>query len=117
MHEVALAEDLINLIRSELEDRNISPGESEICINVEVGGMSCVVVESFEFAFRAVSEGTGLEAARLNCEEQPLTIKCMNCNFEGEVEEDIPICPRCESGETEVTAGDEFLLKSIEIGE
>lgn len=117
MHEVALAEDLISLLNRELEERELSPEGVRITINVEVGEMSCVFIDSFKFAFQAVSQGTAFEGAEISCEKQSLEIKCENCNFEGEIEGEIPLCPKCESGQTEVIAGEDFLLKSIEMGE
>ncbi len=116
MHEVALAEDLLEMVREELEGRKINTEDRSIKIKVEVGAMSCVVIDSFRFAFRAVSQDTFLADANLQCREKPLEIKCGNCGFEGEIETELPLCPDCESGETEIKSGDEFLVKTIEIG-
>ncbi len=112
MHEVSLAQNLISLLREELADRDdVSTVES---VRVQVGELSCVVVESFRFAFDIVTEETEFAETELEVEEQPVKIGCKDCDAEASIEPGQLTCPECGSRNTRVIEGDDFYLISME---
>jgi hydrogenase nickel incorporation protein HypA/HybF len=117
MHEVALAVDLIEQIEDIVREQNQNGEKVEVVESVylELGEMSHVVEDSFEFAFEIVSEGKLFENTRLKFENVPVKIRCRDCGGEFEIETQIPLCPGCGSSETEILQGKDFILKSIEL--
>lgn len=112
MHEASLAENLISLLREELQGRE---GVSEVdVVRVRIGEMSCVNEESFQFAFRMVTEETEFVETELEIEKEPVKIKCEKCGAENTIEPGRLCCPECDSRHTKVKAGDDFYLISME---
>jgi hydrogenase nickel incorporation protein HypA/HybF len=82
---------------------------------MRIGALSGVVVDAFEFAFGALSEGTIAEGARLSIEATPILCYCPSCNIEFEVRDFQYACPRCTSTDCEIRQGREMNLVSLEV--
>ena len=119
MHEVSLANDLIELLKRELDKQRQLGVEIEKIksVQVSIGEISCASPDNFRFAFEAVKTGTQFAETELEIKHEALVINCLECGFEGEAKDSLPLCPNCSSGSTEILSGSDFLLKSIEIEE
>jgi hydrogenase nickel incorporation protein HypA/HybF len=113
MHELSLAQGIIQVIEEELEKRE----EKGIVrkINLRVGKLSSVEPEALLFSFEYCSKKTQCENAELVIEKVPLTCKCQNCGKDFSPKEAVFICPDCNSCRIKVLSGEEFYIDSFEI--
>jgi hydrogenase nickel incorporation protein HypA/HybF len=81
-------------------------------IDLRVGTLRQVVVDSLEFYVDLVSRGTVCEGARLEVEVVPARLRCCGAEWEPPGFR----CPACGGG-GEVVAGDEFMVESIAVEE
>lgn len=112
MHELYLAESLIEEIEKYLEKEGASKVYS---VTVSMGELSGVEREPLEFAFGLASEGRATEKAALIIEKVQLKILCGSCGAESIPELHFIKCGKCGSINVSIVAGREFLIKSMEI--
>ncbi len=82
---------------------------------LSVGVLSGVEPHLLELAFNTFKEGTIADGASLVIEVERLRVKCQECGKEGEKEELSLFCPFCGSLNTEITGGQDMVLKSLEL--
>jgi len=112
MHELSLAEALVELIAHE--------GRKADCTRVrrvllEMGVMSCVAPEAMRFCFDAVTRGTIAEGAALEISVVPARGWCSDCGKAIAVSDRPAACPDCGNWRVEVTGGDDLRLKQLEV--
>lgn len=113
MHELSLAQGIIQVIEEELEKSKEKGVVRKI--NLRVGKLSSVEPEALLFSFGFCSKKTQCEKAELVIEKVPLTCKCQNCSKEFSPNEAIFICPDCGSSRIMILSGEEFYIDSFEI--
>ena len=112
MHELSLAQALVDQVVDVLHQE----GESRVAsIKVEIGALSGVEREAFEFAFPFACEQTPLEGARLDVVDVSVRIRCRVCGAESCPEPPMILCLQCQSADCQVLAGHDFMLKSLEV--
>jgi hydrogenase nickel incorporation protein HypA/HybF len=84
-------------------------------IMMRVGAMSGAVPETLEFAFEIVAKGTIAEGATLEIERVPVRCFCPTCREEFEPTDFVCECTRCGRPTTEIRAGRELQLTSLEV--
>lgn len=75
MHELAIAENLLEMAGQELRKRGLS---RLLALRVRCGALAGVMPEALEFAFAALAREQGLEA-RLEIAREPLRLLCSAC--------------------------------------
>lgn len=123
MHEVSVVSDLVSAILGELEKYDVQSVEE---VTLVIGDMTSLGEEQMTFAYEIVTKGTKLEGSRLVIEKEPVRVTCLECDYEGPVnnlqsdydDHYIPIlsCPRC-GGKVKVTAGQTCSVKNLRIVE
>lgn len=108
MHELALAESLVERILETVEASSVR------VVRLEVGRLSLVVPAALTFCFEVVTRGTGLEEAILEIHEIAGVGRCRSCGEEVGVEGPILCCP-CGSFDLEILRGNELRLKEVEV--
>ena len=68
MHEIGIAESILQAVRTEMEPH---AGARPVRVAVRVGAMSGVDRDSLAFCFEAITKGTEFEALVLALEEAP----------------------------------------------
>jgi hydrogenase nickel incorporation protein HypA/HybF len=111
MHELALAEAVVSIAERHAEGRRIAR------VELAVGRLRQVVVDSLAFSFELVAMGTLVEGAELVVDEVPIVITCDGCGAETEVETFPLACRRCGSFEVQVRTGEEFHVVALELDE
>jgi hydrogenase nickel incorporation protein HypA/HybF len=111
VHEVSLAEGIVRAVEAEARGRRVGT------INVRIGALQRVVADSLSFGVEMLSAGTNIEGAEIVIEPVPARIACRRCAAESEVSPDLLACPRCNSFDVAVTAGEECHVTSIEVEE
>ncbi|MFW6324210.1 MAG: hydrogenase maturation nickel metallochaperone HypA [Desulfovibrionales bacterium] len=115
MHELAIAQNLIDLIRQEMEKHK---ADRLLKVKVKYGRLTQIVPEALQLSFEALVRGTNMEDAVLETEEIPLVVKCRECGNEFTPKEEDSLlmpCPKCgtEFGH-EVISGKELYLDHLE---
>ncbi|MFW9943408.1 MAG: hydrogenase maturation nickel metallochaperone HypA [Candidatus Sifarchaeia archaeon] len=122
MHEFSAACAIVDAALQAAESHNI---KKITTVNIEVGEFTFLVPEQLQFNFEIASKKTLAEDATLNINLVKGRIKCDDCGYEGEAqdEEDLPPevavfatlkCPSCQSSATTITGGKEFVISNIE---
>jgi hydrogenase nickel incorporation protein HypA/HybF len=112
MHELAIAESIVNTVLKEAEKRAFP---KVISVAVRIGALTDIVPDALQFGFETIIIDTPLAGAALKIESIPIKGKCRACQNEFEVDEYIFVCPGCFSGDIEVTRGQELEIAYIEI--
>lgn len=112
MHEASLVRSLLHQVGDLLIANN---GESAEIIRVEMGPLSGVERPLVEIAFAQQVSDTPCRGATLEVQEVPLSAVCRDCEKAFDVQHFRFRCPTCESGNVQVTGGDEFRLVDIDI--
>jgi hydrogenase nickel incorporation protein HypA/HybF len=112
VHELSIADAILDAVRSEAEKR---PGAHISKVGVRIGALSGVEPEALSFGFSALVQGTDLEPLALEIEAVPRSQRCPACDITFAVTEDNLACPRCASGETLLAGGEELDLAYLEV--
>lgn len=112
MHEMSLAMALVEQLEQVAKRENAT---RIVRIDLELGSMSGVEREPFEFAFPIVSEGTAAQDAILNFHEISLKVECKNCEAITTPEYQTVLCDKCQSTNIRVIEGRDFKVKSMEV--
>jgi len=112
MHELSIAESILEAVRKELASR---PGARPIRVGLRIGEFAAVDVDSLKFCFEAVLKGTDWESLQLDARVCPQRRICKDCGKEFAVVEYNTICPACAGSDTRVTSGDELDFDYLEV--
>ena len=109
MHEMSIAESLLDLIR----DSARSDGFSRVTrVGVQLGAVGHVEPEALAFCFDVVTRGTVAEGARLEIEVVPASGRCPGCGRVVRIEQRYDLCPSCGS-HVDLQTGDELRLMEL----
>jgi hydrogenase nickel incorporation protein HypA/HybF len=112
MHELTLAESIVNTVKKAIQDRQEA---KVLLVRVKIGELSEIVPDSLQFGFESLILDTPLAGAKLEIEKVPIIGKCVNCSHEFTVEEFMFICPQCFSSDINMIQGDELEISNIEV--
>ncbi len=113
MHEMAVAESLLQIVLEESERHGIRRVDR---VRLQVGALAAVVPEALDFCFTIVSQGSVAEKASLEIETVPVVVRCPECGQRFQVDNQFYVCPDCgpiPSG-LDLTSGRELTVLSIE---
>lgn len=111
MHELKIAEELINIISKVTEREKL---QKVTRINIQFGKMIMIVPDVFRFVFESAVRDTILKDARLNIEILLVKFACKKCKEENEIDDLVFICPYCGSSDLDLIQGREIFIESIE---
>jgi hydrogenase nickel incorporation protein HypA/HybF len=112
MHEQSLAIETIDLVTREAKKSGVSFIRE---IVIEVGYLSGVEADAFEFAMELMVKGTILESAAMRIIRTPGKGKCTACNLEFMMKQRLDTCPQCNSFPSEIRGGENFMVLSMAI--
>lgn len=112
MHEMSIAQSLIDILREEMTRHGAARLKS---VRLRVGQMSAVVPESLSFCFEVITSGTDMEGARLLMDVIPLAATCLDCHKGFEIKAYSFSCPHCASPNIETTSGQELSIVEMEV--
>ena len=112
MHEVALCQSLVDIIRDQQREKGFSRVRRVI---VEVGVLGHVDPHALSFAFDVEAKDSPAEDAVLEIEEIEGKAWCMDCSKLVLVQRRGDSCPECGSYGMIVEQGDELRLKELEV--
>lgn len=108
MHEMSLAQGIIDLVRESAVEKGI---EQIKRIKLVIGKLSMAEPESLRFAFKIMATDNLFKGAILDIEEKEITCRCNNCQAIYAVQDVIERrCPRCRAIEAELVSGHELYV-------
>ncbi|MFV0431255.1 MAG: hydrogenase maturation nickel metallochaperone HypA [Alphaproteobacteria bacterium] len=111
MHEVSLANSLVELIEEQAKSQNFSQVKE---ISVEIGQLSHVDPQAFIQAFASAKTAL-MEDSKLIILEPEGLAYCFNCTKQVTIKKRGEPCPDCQSYQLFVEEGTELKLKSLEV--
>jgi hydrogenase nickel incorporation protein HypA/HybF len=112
MHEFSLMTGVLDAVQESARENN---AKRIVEIKLVIGEMSEIMDTAMEFAFEALTPGTLAEGARLVITKVAPKSRCVECGTEFEHSRYQFSCPACESLVTELLAGREMYIESMEI--
>jgi len=112
VHEFGLVSGIIDAVNKEATDAHAT---AVLDVYLEIGEMTEAVEEALQFAFEALSAGTLCEGAVLHVEMVAPRSRCLDCEHEFAHDRYHRACPCCDSFATELIAGREMAITSIEV--
>lgn len=113
MHELSIAQEILNIVSSNLPDGNTKVKS----VRVKVGKLSGVLSDSLKFCFESIVYQTEFDGAVLEIIDVPIKIKCNECETESIINDPIFCCPKCNSFNVQLLEGKELQITEIEIDE
>ncbi len=115
MHEIAIADALIEQVQGEVRRAGASGQVTRVAL--VVGRLSGVNPDSLRFALDLLVKETILESARIEIAEPGAHCQCAACGYRTEIEDLEARCPNCGSSDVTIDGGRDLLLESIELEE
>ena len=112
MHEFSLMMSVLDAVEASAKENN-AVAVTEV--KLVIGDMAEVLDEAMEFAFEALIPDTLAQGASLSITKVKPKSRCVACQTEFEHNRLSFACPECESLATELIAGKEMYIDSIEI--
>ncbi|MFZ5942962.1 MAG: hydrogenase maturation nickel metallochaperone HypA [Bacillota bacterium] len=111
MHELALAQNLLNIVNQAAQENQLSKVTT---ISVIWGELMGIVPDALQFGFEVSSADTPAQGAVLLHKELPALIRCSSCNHEFPWKAYGYSCPQCSRLGGEMFQGQEFYVEYIE---
>jgi hydrogenase nickel incorporation protein HypA/HybF len=111
MHEMKLVENMVDILEKEVSDLAVGHVKK---IYLEIGSLRAVVPELVIYAFENAPKNEKLKGAGIEIEIMPVKFRCVKCGAVKEAEESAFACKSCDSQESEMISGKEFIIKGIE---
>lgn len=112
MHEYSIVQALMEQVESLAKENE---AEKVTKVVVKIGAMSGVEPHLLHIAFDTFKEKSVCDSAEFVLNIQPLTVLCLECDTQSELEEIYYRCPQCESLKVEVVDGEDMFLMSVEM--
>jgi hydrogenase nickel incorporation protein HypA/HybF len=112
MHEMSIAQSLIDVLRDEMLKHDAKTLRS---VRLNLGQMTAIVPDALSFCFQVITDGTEMEGARLIMETIPLMGYCSECEEEFEIKDYAFVCPSCDSTKINTIGGQDLSIVEIEV--
>ena len=112
MHEMGI---IAGVLDATVQSATEAGATSVLGVTLRIGEMTEAIPEALEFAFEALTEGTICEGAELKVNMIEPRSLCPECGNEFTHDRFHRVCPTCGNALTELIAGREMQLDSIEV--
>jgi hydrogenase nickel incorporation protein HypA/HybF len=112
MHEMSIAQSLIDIIRQEMIKHNATALKN---VRLNIGQLTAIVPDSLSFCFDVITSGTEMEGAKLIMDIIPLQGKCNSCGETFQIQDYVFECPHCNSAAIETISGQELSIVEMEV--
>ncbi len=112
MHELSLAESMLELIESAAITQQFTGVR---VVWLEIGCLACVEPDALRFCFDAVARDTVAQGARLEIIEVPGCGICSDCASTHPQRNLLDPCPACGSYRVEVSGGSGMRIKELDV--
>ncbi len=112
MHELSITQSILSIA---LEQAKAAQANKITSINLTIGELAGVVVESVQFCFGIISKDTIAAEASLSFDRPPTKLRCRNCSTTFSPDNLSWACPNCRQQTVEIVSGCEYYVESIEV--
>lgn len=112
MHELAICQALLEEVARVAHEQR---AQRVAAVRVRCGALAGVEPGLLQRAYELARAGTPAEDATLTIEDSPVRVHCPRCGSESAATPQRLRCASCGEWRTEVVAGDELLLMSVEL--
>lgn len=112
MHELSVAQALVDQVEAIVREQGAARATG---IRVRVGPLSGVVSDLLASAFPLAAAGSAAAGAALTLVESPIRVHCQSCGAQTDATASRLLCAACGDWHTQVIAGDELILDSVEL--
>ncbi len=113
MHEMSLVQGLLTQLHELAREHKKT---KVITVRMEIGPLSGVVIDSFQFGFDILSKEDALtKESNLVIESSPATYRGCGCGTEIEAEQRPEKCPACRETLLIPKGGDDIILRQVEM--
>ena len=112
MHEMSIVSGVLLIVE---EQARAAQAKVVNSIELEIGQLAGVEIESLEFCFAAARKGTMAQSADLVIHSIPGRGNCPDCASEVPVDFQMAVCRECGEALVEVFQGRELRVKSISV--
>lgn len=112
MHELSIALGIVDIAEKETKKARASKVD---LIELEIGALSGVELDSLDFVWANAVEGTVLEGAKKEIDFVKAVGYCMECEIEFPMEFVYDNCPKCKGYLKDVIKGKELRVKALEV--
>jgi hydrogenase nickel incorporation protein HypA/HybF len=112
MHELAICQALLDQVERVARAQH---AERVAAVHVRCGVLAGVEPELLHRAYEVACAGTLAAGATLIIEDSPVRVYCPRCRSESSASAQRLVCRACGEWRTEVVAGHELLLMSVEL--
>jgi len=116
MHELSICQRIVDAVAAEMDKLPAGHGRL-LKASVVVGGLRQIVPEYLSDAYAILAKDTVAEASSLEITTVPISGKCEECGWQGQMEKTNFACGSCGSARAEIVGGMELYLDSLEIEE
>lgn len=112
MHELAICQALIAQVEHVAREQD---ARRVTAITLAIGPLSGVEPRLVEHAYPLAAAGTVAAGAQLLVEAVPVRVRCRKCLAETPVQPNRLLCGACNDWQVDVIAGEELLLRRVEL--
>lgn len=112
MHEVAIAEEIRDIVLEKLKKHKASKVRQ---IKLLIGELTTIVPEALKFALEIVSENTAMQGAKIQIKTLKTKVKCLKCEKEFKTSDFDYTCRICKSQNVKIIEGKEMIIKTIDM--
>ena len=112
MHELSVAMGIVRIAEDELAK---SSAQGIEMIELEIGDLAGIELDSLEYVWEAAVKGTALETAEKKIHRIGGRGVCLDCDEEFELEQHIDSCPNCNSFLKQILQGKELRVKALQV--
>jgi hydrogenase nickel incorporation protein HypA/HybF len=112
MHELSVAMGIVRIAEEELSKSSAHAIEA---IELEIGDLAGIEMDSLEYVWDAAVRGTVLEKAQRKIHRIGGRGVCLDCDQEYELEQHFDSCPNCNSFLKQILQGKELRVKALQV--
>lgn len=112
MHELGIISGVLDAVEKSVQANH---ADKVFAVNLSVGEETEVIKDCMDFAWEALTPGTPCEGAKLNIKMVTPKSVCLACGNTFEHDRFHNDCPKCGSYETQLIAGHELNIDSIDV--
>ncbi len=113
MHEMSLVQALFTQLKTLAADHD---KKRVISVRIDIGPLSGVAIDSFQFAFDILSAEDKLtKGARLIISNPPPSYQCIRCGYKQAAAVRPDHCPECDETLLFPEGGDAIILNQVEL--
>jgi hydrogenase nickel incorporation protein HypA/HybF len=109
VHELSICSAIVGIVERAAAGRRVER------VRVDVGHLHQVVPDTLSHSWEMVVFATPLEGSVLEINYIAAVIECRMCGHHSELSEPVFRCDACDSTETDVVAGNEMRVASLDV--